>query len=137
MENKEKKVRGRERARGAVVGAGVTQAVFAVLNVISGARNQDIFSFAVFGLVSLALAVFFVLFKHPAWGILNTILYVIGRIFTVMSILWAYAEYPSPVILAILVLSGLLCVALAAFFIYADYQAFQLRQFELDADESE
>ena len=137
MENKEKKVHGREQARGAVVGAGVTQAVFAALNVISGARNQDIFSFAVFGLVSLALAVFFVLFKHPAWGILNTILYVIGRIFTVMSILWAYAEYPSPVILVILVLSGLLCVALTAFFIYADYQAFKLQQLTLDVEESE
>lgn len=136
MENKEKKVRGRERAQGVVVGAGVTQAVFAVLNVVSGARNQDIFSFAVVGLISFALAVFFVLFKHPVWGILNTFLYVIGRILTVMSLLWVYAEYSSPVILVILVFGGALCLALTAFFIYGDYQAFKLRRFELDAEES-
>lgn len=137
MENKEKKVRGRERARGVVIGAGVTQAVFAVLNVASGARYQNIFSFAVFGVISFALAVFFVLFKHPVWGILNTFLYVIGRIFTVMSLLWVYAEYSSPVILVILVFGGALCLALTAFFIYADYQAFKLRQLTLDAEESE
>ena len=135
MENKEKKVRGRERARGAVVGAGVTQAVFAVLNVISGARNQDIFSFAVFGLVSLALAVFFVLFKHPVWGILNTFLYVIGRILTVMGMLVIYAEVREGVILVGIVLGAALSVALTAYFIYADYQAVVLHGIEQEQEE--
>lgn len=137
MENKEKKVRGRERAQRAVVGAGVTQGLIAVVNVIAGARAQDIFNFAVFGLVSLALAVFFVLFKHPVWGILNTVVYAAGRVLSVMGVLWVYVEYPSPVIVVSLTMGVAIAVALTAYFIYADYQAFQLRQFELDADESE
>lgn len=137
MENKEKKVRGRERAQRAVVGAGVTQGLIAVVNVIAGAREQDIFNFAVFGLASLAFAVFFVLFKHPVWGILNTVVYAAGRVLSVMGVLWAYVQYPSPVIVVSLIMGVAIAVALTAYFIYADYQAFQLRQFELDADESE
>lgn len=137
MENKEKKVRGRERARGAVIGAGVTQVVFAVINLALGARGQDIISFAVFGLLALGLAVFFLMFKHPVWGILNTVLYVVGRILTIMGLLLVYAQYPEPVILVGLVLGAGISLALTAFFIYADYQAFQLRRWSLDEEESE
>lgn len=135
MENKEKKVRGRERAQGAVVGAGVTQGLIAVVNVVTGAWTKDIFSFAVFGLVSLALAVFFVLFKHPVWGILNTFLYVIGRILTVMGMLVIYAEVREGVILVGIVLGAALSVALTAYFIYADYQAVVLHGIEQEQEE--
>lgn len=135
MENKEKKVRGRERAQRAVVGAGVTQGLIAVVNVIAGARAQDIFNFAVFGLASLALAVFFVLFKHPVWGILNTFLYVIGRILTVMGMLVIYAEVREGVILVGIVLGAALSVALTAYFIYADYQAVVLHGIEQEQEE--
>lgn len=135
MENKEKKVRGRERAQRAVIGAGVTQGWIAVVNVITGARTKDIFSFAVFGLVSLALAVFFVLFKHPVWGILNTFLYVIGRILTVMGMLVIYAEVREGVILVGIVLGAALSVALTAYFIYADYQAVVLHGIEQEQEE--
>lgn len=135
MENKEKKARGRERAQRAVVGAGVIQAIFAVTNIIAGARTQDILNFVLFGLASLALAVFFVLFKHPVWGILNTVVYVVGRIFTVMSILWAYAQYPDPVILVALFFGGMLSLALTAYFIYADYQAVVLHGIEQEQEE--
>lgn len=135
MENKEKKVRCRERARGAVVGAGVIQAIFAVTNIIAGARTQDILNFVLFGLASLALAVFFVLFKHPVWGILNTFLYVIGRILTVMGMLVIYAEVREGVILVGIVLGAALSVALTAYFIYADYQAVVLHGIEQEQEE--
>lgn len=135
MENKEKKVRGRERAQRAVIGAGVTQGLIAAVNVVTGARTKDIFSFAVFGLVSLALAVFFVLFKHPVWGILNTFLYVIGRILTVMGMLVIYAEVREGVILVGIVLGAALSVALTAYFIYADYQAVVLHGIEQEQEE--
>lgn len=135
MENKEKKVRCRERAQGAVVGAGVIQAIFAVTNIIAGARTQDILNFVLFGLASLALAVFFVLFKHPVWGILNTFLYVIGRILTVMGMLVIYAEVREGVILVGIVLGAALSVALTAYFIYADYQAVVLHGIEQEQEE--
>lgn len=135
MENKEKKARGRERAQRAVVGAGVIQAIFAVTNIIAGARTQDILNFVLFGLASLALAVFFVLFKHPVWGILNTFLYVIGRILTVMGMLVIYAEVREGVILVGIVLGAALSVALTAYFIYADYQAVVLHGIEQEQEE--
>lgn len=137
MENKEKKVRGRERAQGAVIGAGVTQAIFAVINVVSGGRVRDILSFAVFGLVSLALAVFFVMFKHPAWGILNTVLYAVGRVLSTMGLLLVYTATKETLILAGLTVGAGIAIAFLAFFIYADYQAFKLRQLALGAEESE
>lgn len=137
MENKEKKARSRERARGAVIGAGVIQGLIAVFNVAAGARAQDPFSFVVFGLLSLGLAVFFVIFKHPAWGILNTFLYVIGRGLTMSAVLMAYMGAREGALLAGIVLGGAMAIALTAFFIYADYQAFKLLRPHFDGEESE
>lgn len=136
MENKEEKVRRRERARRAVFGAGVTQAIFAVLNVVRGAGAQDAFVF-VWGLATLAVAVFFVLFKHPAWGIVNTVLYLVGRGMMLMYVLVVYAAAEVKSLLMGAVLGGVLAAAVSVYFIYADYQAVLLRGMERESEEDE
>lgn len=130
MENKEKRYKARMRASSVIWGAGITQGICAVLIGISAALAKDPFSFAVFGFSQLALAVLFLLFKHPAWGIAATVVYGVGRLLAIIPLLWAYFVLSSPVIVVGLVIGGAICLALMTLFIYADYQAVVLRRLE-------
>lgn len=137
MVNKEERYKSRVKARGAIIGAGAAQGVFAVTNVVTGAKNRDILSFLVFGIVALALAIFFIIFKHPAFGIAGTGLYFFGRVLSIGSLLLIYALTEESVVLAGVGLSLPLAIGLIAFFVYADVLAFKLRRLEREREESE
>ncbi len=148
MVNKEKRYKARLKAQGVIIGAGVTQGVIAVTNLVTGAAQQDFFNFLLFGLVALALAIFFVLFKHPVWGIAGTVVYAAARLLTLavwLGALWSlnitgseYMQLVTPKSLLIgLGLGLVLAVGLLAYFIYADVQAFKLRKLERETEETE
>lgn len=137
MVNKEERYKARTKAQGAIIGAGAAQAVMAASNVFTGATARDIVSFLVFGLAALALAIFFVIFKHPAFGIAGTVLYLFGRVLSIGSLLLVYALTKEDTVLVGLGLSLPLAIGLIAFFVYADVQAFKLRRLEREREESE
>ncbi len=134
MVNKEERYKAKTRASGVILGAGIVHGIFAALIGVNAALGSDALSFAVFGFGHLALAVLFLLLKHPAWGIAATVVYVVGRLLATIPLLRAYFMLRSPVILMGSILGGGICLALTAFFIYADYQAVVLRRLERERE---
>lgn len=137
MVNKEKRYKTRIRAQGAILGAGITQGLFGVANVVFGARSGDVLSFIIFGLTALGLAAFFIIFKHPAWGIAGTVLYILGRVPTLYLMSVFYRATGSGALLFGSFLGACGAVGVTAFFIYADYQAVLLRRVERELEEDE
>lgn len=136
MVNKERRYKTRTKARGAILWAGAVQAVLAILTAASAAQAGDIFSFALFGLVELGLAVFFLLLRHPAWGIAATVIFVVGRMRGIMGLLTLEVFF-TPVTWVGLIIGGGVCLALTVFFIYADYQAVLLRRLDREIEEQD
>lgn len=137
MVNKERRYKTRIRAQGAVLGAGITQGLLGVANVVFGARGGDILSFIIFGLTALGLAAFFIIFKHPAWGIAGTVLYVLGRVPTLYLMSVLYQATGSAALLFGSFLGVCVAVGLTVFFIYADYQAVLLSRLDRELEEQD
>lgn len=137
MVNKEKRYKTRTKAQGAILGAGITQGLIGIANVVFGARSGDILSFVIFGLTALGLAAFFIIFKHPAWGIAGTVLYVLGRVVALYltNVLYQLTGAGSVLFGGFLGACG--AAGVTAFFIYADYQAVLLRRLELEEEQDE
>lgn len=147
MVNKEKRYKARLKAEGVIIGAGVTQSVIAVITMVDAAARRDLLSFLLFGLAAMAMAIFFVLFKHPVWGIAGTVAYTVGRLFTFavwLDALWSlnitgceYVQLVTPKSLLVgLGLGVALAAGLLVFFLYADVQAFKLRKLERETEET-
>lgn len=140
MVNKEKRIKSRCRAESTIVGAGVAQGMVAAICVVGGAASRNVIAFAGCGLVAMVLAVLFIVFKHPAWGIAGTALYGLGQGWTALELfefLWYLKGGPwsTRSLMVALALGSLLTIVLLIFFIYADYQAVVLRRLERELEE--
>lgn len=134
MVNKERRFRKAQRAKNAILGAGIVAGIVALLGAIHAMTAGSTVGY-ISAFFYLALAVFFVLFQHPAFGIAYTVFYLVERVAAALKILgllaivegYAVAEMTLTVgaVLGLALAGGLL-----ALFIYADYQAFVLRGLE-------
>lgn len=129
MENKEKRFRQTQRANGVILGASVVQSVVALLSALAMGRNGQAIGFVI-AFVYLALAIFFGIFKHPAFGVAYTVLYAADKLVTLGLSLWLLRTPGGELMGMAMILGIALAAGLLAFFIYADYQAFVLRSLE-------
>ncbi len=129
MVNKEKRYRQIQRAQGVILGASIVQGLVALYSaVVVGSQGQV--AAYVIAFAYLALAVFFGVFKHPAFGLIYTVLYAADKL-VYLSFSLLLLRIPGGELIGVSMILGLaLAAGLLAFFIYADYQAFVLRGWE-------
>lgn len=134
MVNKEKRYRQTQRANGVILGAAIVQSVVALLSALAMGSNGQAIGF-VTAFVYLALAIFFGIFKHPAFGIAYTALYAADKLVSLGLSLWLLSVPGGELQGMALLLGVALAAGLLAFFIYADYQAVVLRRLERELEE--
>ena len=139
MVNKERRFKRIQRARSVILGAGIAEGLVALLGAVQAMMTGSVAGY-ISTIVYLALAVFFVLFRHPAFGIAYTVFYALERVAVLFRFQMLFQEMgcmpgtgvalTTGVALGVVLAGGLLVL-----FIYADYQAVVLRRLERSREE--